>query len=44
MNRSYAAYLKPAALAAAVAMSAAGAAVAADMPVKAAPFFLVNDT
>jgi hypothetical protein len=48
MNRRYAAYLKPAALAAAVAMSAAGAAVAADMPVKAAPapapFFLVNDT
>jgi hypothetical protein len=46
--RNYAAYLKPAAIAAALAVPAVGAASAADMmPVKAAapaPFFLVNDT
>jgi hypothetical protein len=46
--RDYATHLKPAALAAALAVSAVGAASAADMPVKApapapAPFFLVND-
>jgi hypothetical protein len=46
--RNYAAYLKPAALAAAFAVCTVGTAAAADMmPVKAAapaPFFLVNDT
>jgi hypothetical protein len=45
--RDYAFYLKPAALAAALAATAVGAAAAADMPAKAVappPFFLVNDT
>src|SRR5271155_947105 len=45
--RNYAVYLRPAALAVALAASAVGSASAADMPVKAAappPFFLVNDT
>jgi hypothetical protein len=45
--KSFARFLKPAALAAALAVTAVGAASAADMPAKAAapaPFFLVNDT
>jgi hypothetical protein len=46
-TKNHARYLKPAALASAVAVSAVGAAFAADMPTKSAapaPFFLVNDT